>query len=76
MGSTLDRVDIVLVGLDVFSEFGAVLQCDFVLRSVFVTADVNDVFVEYVAGAIEVFDKFDDTPLVLEIAGFTGAHRC
>ncbi len=72
VGATFDGVDVVDVGVGVFGVLAAVLQGDFVADAVLLAADVNDVGMERFAGAVEVFDEFDDAALVVEFVVLGG----
>ena len=71
MCSAFDRMDIVDIGLHVFSEFSAVLQRNIVLSAIFFTRNLNHVTVQGIACPIEMFNKFDQTTLILEVTPFT-----
>ena len=69
--SAFDRMDIVDIGLHVFSVFGAVLQCNIVLGSLFFTRNLNHITVQHIACPVEMFNEFNQATFVLEVASLT-----
>ncbi len=73
MRSTFDGVDVVDIRLNVLGELGAVLQRDVIFDPLAGASEVDHFAVQRIAGAVEVFDEFDDTAFVLEVAAFAVA---
>ena len=71
--TTLDRADVVHIGVDVFGEFGRILHGHFKFDALVMAGDVDDILVGGLAGAVEVFDERDDTAIVVERLAFAAS---
>ena len=72
MGAAFGGVDVVDVRVDVFGVFAAVLHARFLPDAFLFAADVDDIWVQWLAGAIEVLDEFDDAALVVKFVMVAG----
>ena len=64
-------VNIIHVRMNVFGNVVGVLQSDFETDSILFTVHVNDVFVQRIAGSVDVLDVFDDASFVVEFVAFS-----
>ena len=70
MRAAFDGVNIIHVRLNVLGKLATVLQRDLVLGAILFADDLNHISMKRIAGTVEMFDKFDDSAFVFEIAPF------